>query len=355
MIMQPVDIAMRLLKEEYPPCPNCQGTGKDPNEAGRPEIGIDPGECEPCDGTGEDMFEPVTFDERGFPIEDAEFNDSNWQDTIEASEPMDIAMRLLKAPLTDAPLQPGQANVDEQFTLPGFSDFVNVPPGQAFASSDRQARGIASPMRGFQQRMAEYTGEGYGFHWALPGFEHIAERGEGKGRKYLEEMTSELKEKDDMPIRVIAAQPEALAFWDKMWGEGLVDSVHHTHDPMIHRPPSLHFPGHPNYERHKDVPKPDWLKQSFDIQTGEPMDIAYQLLKDRKSKQAFENKKKYDTKYHSTPKRKEYRRGLAAVRRSRGVMGEGGSDMSHTKDGKLVAEDSSKNRARHFKGKGTLK
>ena len=86
-----------------------------------------------------------------------------------------------------------------------------------------------------------------------------------------------------------------------------------------------------------------------------PIDIAYQLLKDRKSKQAFENKKKYDTKYHSTPKRKEYRKELAAVRRSRGVMGKGGSDMSHTKDGKLVAEDSSKNRARHFKGKGTLK
>jgi hypothetical protein len=94
---EPMDIAMRLLKEEYPPCPNCKGTGKDPNEEGRPEIGIDPGECEPCDGTGMNMFEPVAFDERGFPIEDTEFNDSNWQDTIEASEPMDIAFQLIKA------------------------------------------------------------------------------------------------------------------------------------------------------------------------------------------------------------------------------------------------------------------
>ena len=91
-----MEIAMRLLKEEYPPCPNCKGTGKDPNEEGRPEIGIDPGECEPCDGTGMDMFEPVALDERGFPIESYEQDDPNWQDTIETSEPMDLAWRLLK-------------------------------------------------------------------------------------------------------------------------------------------------------------------------------------------------------------------------------------------------------------------
>ncbi len=29
--------------------------------------------------------------------------------------------------------------------------------------------------------------------------------------------------------------------------------------------------------------------------------------------------------------------------------------MSHTKNGNLVAEDASKNRARHFKERGTLK
>ena len=170
-----------------------------------------------------------------------------------------VKMVIVKAPLTDAPLQPGQARVDERFTLPGFTDFVNVPPGQAFASSDQQARGIAIPRRGIHQMMAQYTGEGYGPHWALPGFEHIANRGEGKGRKYLEEMIRELKEKDDMPVRIYGAQPHTLPFWDKMFGEGVVDSVHHSHDPNIYRPPELHFPGHPNYERHKDVPKPSWL------------------------------------------------------------------------------------------------
>ena len=79
------------------------------------------------------------------------------------------------------------------------------------------------------------------------------------------------------------------------------------------------------------------------------------VLKERKSKEAFEKKKQYDTKYHSTPERKEYRRKLAVVRRKRGVMGKGGNDMSHAKNGKIVSEKPSANRARHFKGKGTLK
>jgi len=92
---------MVLVKEEDSVCPNCQGTGKDPNEAGRPEIGIDPGECEPCDGSGM-LFEETVLDERGFPIESYEENDPNWQDTIEASEPMDIALRLLKHAVSPA-------------------------------------------------------------------------------------------------------------------------------------------------------------------------------------------------------------------------------------------------------------
>ena len=90
---EPMDIAMQMLKWETPPCPYCQGTGKDPNEEGQPEIGIAPGECEPCDGTGKEMFseEPVVLDERGMPIED-----DTWRDSVETGEPMDIAMRLLK-------------------------------------------------------------------------------------------------------------------------------------------------------------------------------------------------------------------------------------------------------------------
>lgn len=67
-------------------------------------------------------------------------------------------------------------------------------------------------------------------------------------------------------------------------------------------------------------------------------------------------KKKYDTAYHSTSKRRKYRADLAKARRKRGIMGKGGGDMSHTKSGRLVRESASKNRARQgANGKSTRK
>ena len=62
---------------------------------------------------------------------------------------------------------------------------------------------------------------------------------------------------------------------------------------------------------------------------------------------ARKKKAAYDTKYHSTPSRKAYRRKLAQVRRSKGVMGKGGKDVSHTKGGGFRLESASKNRARN--------
>ena len=61
-------------------------------------------------------------------------------------------------------------------------------------------------------------------------------------------------------------------------------------------------------------------------------------------------KKAYDTKYHGTPERKEYRRKLAEERRKRGVMGKGGKDVSHKKGGGTTMESRSKNRARQGAG-----
>ena len=67
-------------------------------------------------------------------------------------------------------------------------------------------------------------------------------------------------------------------------------------------------------------------------------------------------KKKYDTAYHSTSKRRKYRSELAKARRKRSIMGKGGGDMSHTKSGKLVRESASKNRARNgANGRSTKK
>ena len=76
------------------------------------------------------------------------------------------------------------------------------------------------------------------------------------------------------------------------------------------------------------------------------MEILDQLLKRATSLEAKKNKQKYDKDYHSSPSRVKYRVDLKRERRQRGVYGKGGKDMSHTKDGGLVAEAPSTNRAR---------
>jgi hypothetical protein len=66
------------------------------------------------------------------------------------------------------------------------------------------------------------------------------------------------------------------------------------------------------------------------------------------SKEAIENKKAYDKKYHATEERKEYRAKLNKANRDAGTYGNGdGKDMSHTKSGRLVKESASSNRARN--------
>ena len=75
-----------------------------------------------------------------------------------------------------------------------------------------------------------------------------------------------------------------------------------------------------------------------------PLDAAWAVLKHATSPEALSHKVAYDKKYESNPER-----------RKRGIMGHGGPDMSHTKEGTIVPEDPHTNRARHFKERGTLK
>lgn len=88
---------------------------------------------------------------------------------------------------------------------------------------------------------------------------------------------------------------------------------------------------------------------------GEPMELALQLLKERKSPEAWAHKLEYDKKYQKSPKRVKYREQLNAERRRRGIYGKGGKDVSHTQGGKLTLESAHSNRARHFKNRGTLR
>lgn len=79
--------------------------------------------------------------------------------------------------------------------------------------------------------------------------------------------------------------------------------------------------------------------------------------------ESYKKKLAYDKKRNAKPDRKEYRAELARERRARGIMGKGGSDVSHTSDGKFKLENPSKNRARNghgdngrlASGKGTKK
>ena len=67
----------------------------------------------------------------------------------------------------------------------------------------------------------------------------------------------------------------------------------------------------------------------------------------------------YDKKYQATEERKKYRAELNREARERGIYGKRekmGKDLSHTKDGKMVLEKRSKNRARNASnGKSSLK
>lgn len=72
--------------------------------------------------------------------------------------------------------------------------------------------------------------------------------------------------------------------------------------------------------------------------------------------EAREKKNAAQRKRNKTAANRKYRSELNAERRRRGIYGDGGPDMSHTKDGKLVAESPKKNRARNgANGRSTKK
>ncbi|NBS71061.1 hypothetical protein EBT31_19465 [bacterium] len=63
--------------------------------------------------------------------------------------------------------------------------------------------------------------------------------------------------------------------------------------------------------------------------------------------EAKAKKDAYNKEYNKKPEQRAKRSELVQERRDRGVYGKGGKDMSHTKDGKIVAEDPSTNRGRN--------
>ena len=71
--------------------------------------------------------------------------------------------------------------------------------------------------------------------------------------------------------------------------------------------------------------------------------------------EAYKKKLEYDKKRNSKPKQKKYRAELARERRARGIMGKGGSDVSHQAGGGFKLENPSTNRARNGHGNNAKK
>jgi hypothetical protein len=67
----------------------------------------------------------------------------------------------------------------------------------------------------------------------------------------------------------------------------------------------------------------------------------------RDNPEARKKKDAYNKEFNKKPEQREKRSELTTERRKRGIDGKGGKDLSHTKDGKLVLEDPSTNRARN--------
>jgi len=63
--------------------------------------------------------------------------------------------------------------------------------------------------------------------------------------------------------------------------------------------------------------------------------------------EAKDKKDSYNKEYNKKPEQRAKRVELVQERRDRGVYGKGGDDMSHTKDGKIVAESPTTNRGRN--------
>jgi len=67
----------------------------------------------------------------------------------------------------------------------------------------------------------------------------------------------------------------------------------------------------------------------------------------RENPEARRKKAEYEKKYQAQPAQRKKAAERRKWRRANGLEGKGGPDASHTKDGKLVRESASKNRARN--------
>ena len=250
-------------------------------------------------------------------------------DTKVASEPMEIAMRLLKRELHPGRDIEGYLKDDGHYV--GEEELYNL--------NDPEVQNFVNRLHLDKQPPEHLIPETLGMDL---GYVEPELRVENRDTKlYHPMMMDEHENLDKFPDRKIVEREDGTK-------EELVSTSDPTSDVV----------GVGRTGRTLVSPKPTFEGIPFSEETGftrsEPMEIAMQLLKERVSPEAKRHKLEYDKKYESSPERVKYREELNRERRRRNIMGRGGPDMSHTKDHTIVPESPHTNRARHFKDKGTL-
>ena len=277
------------------------------------------------------------------------------EDLLYASEPMNIAMRLLKR---DEIYDPDAENKGQEG--------IDWHPGEEGVDWDSAVSSSLHPSHDLTQR--------HPFDYSMHEYDHYAQKllNLMRNRDVAHLQNNENPMTEDEQFDLMDAQQKLQASIPK-----------NTHFPSIQNAVGYDKDGNktstfgdgrpkfnegsPRYQEligdRPTVPihtEGSFYGVPFNEETGftrsEPMNIAMRLLKERVSPEAKRHKLEYDKKYESSPERVKYREDLNRERRRRGIYGSHNhQDVSHTEGGKLTLEGEHENRARHFKDKGTLR
>jgi hypothetical protein len=341
---EPMDIALRLLKYD----------DEIPDYSDYPVY-----QCEVCDKYLDESSYYLLNDhhyckDHYFELLDGQEFDPDFQSKL-TGEPMDIAMRLLKR---DEIYDPNAENKGQEG--------VDWHPGEEGVDWDSAVSSSLHPSHDLTQR--------HPFDYDMHEYDHHAQKllNLMRNRDVAHLQNNENPMTEDEQFDLMDARQKLQASIPK-----------NTHFPSIQNAVGYDKDGNkistfgdgrpkfnegsPRYQEligeRPTVPihtEGSFYGVPFNEETGftrsEPMDIAFQLLKERVSPEAKRHKLEYDKKYESTPERVKYREDLNRERRRRGIYGSHDhKDISHTEGGKLTLEGEHENRARHFKDKGTLR
>lgn len=258
--------------------------------------------------------------------------------SIIAAEPMEIAMRLLK---TSSSLYPTG---------------LRLPSGMmanTFYDKHLKGRGGTARPEQIGVKRGPVTNKPEG---SFPG-QHNLQYHSPKHRAIVENTSYLSRGKDFDYGRVPIPEEKDMRssqVIDTEFDEDVFEEDKEAANQFGATPNAYHYRG-VNYPKIEETYTPDDMYEMFS-QKSEPMEIAMRLLKERMSPEAKRHKLEYDTEYESSPERVKYREDLNRERRRRGMYGDHSHrDISHTEGNKLTVENEHSNRARHFKGKGTLR